>query len=373
MHVRPSTWRLRLQALGAALLLLAGTGLAAAAAPVPAALQVRLSRPSAALPDAARQVVVQGRAPAHCVPALGSVGLDGADLSIELVSPATGCDPRRQVGFALAVDPRAAAGLPFLPDRVLRVRLFARASGPAELVAFRLLDATLTGSASVPENGFWWSQAGADGTPVSAGTGASFEWQGGQLAVGLFGFSEAGAPTWAFGSTRAAGRTASVALVELAGGDPAFAPTGSQPSAQAGPRLEIEFLSPITARAWLVRQEDGRDVEVRPLLLARSRFDDGPVGSSWSGRWVLVGEEATQPRLFEFGEPSSQDADSFQLGDVAGHARLGCRVDATSRQPDLCTLSRDGLPLADFDEVGLDRLDGRDKSGQAVQLVRVPR
>ncbi|MBN8726820.1 MAG: hypothetical protein J0H15_03850 [Xanthomonadales bacterium] len=368
----PSTLRRSLWAWCAALLLLAAASLPAAALPAAGSLQVRLARPSAALPDAARQVVVQGRAPAHCAPAIGSVGLDGADLSIELVSPQTGCDARRLVGFALAVDPRAAAGLPFLPERVLRVRLFARGSGPAELVAFRLLDASPAGAASVPENGFWWSQPGPGGAPASPGTGASFEWQGGQLAVGLFGFSDSGAATWSFGSARSVGRTASVALVELADGDPAFAPAGSQPSAEAGPRLEIEFLSPISARAWLVRQEDGRDVEVRPLTLARSRFDEGPAGTAWSGRWVLVGDETAPPRLFEFGGPRSQDADSFHL-DAADGASLECRLAAATRQPDLCTLTADGLSLADFDEVGLDRLGGRDPGGQAVRLVRVPR
>jgi len=372
MYVPASTSRRRLLARIAALLLFAGIGLPAAAEPVPASLAVALARPSAAFPDTASQVVVRGRAPLHCAPVIGNVGLDGANLSIELVSPEAGCDTRQLAGFALAVDPRAAGGLPFLPERVLRVRIFARDSGPAELVAFRLLDASRSGPASIPENGFWWSQPGNGATP-SPGTGASFEWQGGQLVVGLFGFSDTGAATWSFGSARSVGRTASVTLVELAGGDPPFAPTGNPPSAEVGPRLELEFLSPISARAWLVRQEDGRDVEVRPLSLARSRFDDAPPGAAWSGRWVLVGDDTAQPpRTFELGDPGSQDADRFHL-DASDGTRLECRLAAATRQPDLCTLNAGGQALADFDEVGLDRLGGRDQDGRAIRLLRVPR
>ena len=366
----------------AALLRFAGAACAAAlfaSAPAYAAdlrlpsAQVRIDPGTASASQMPRQISVYGRAPARCAPTVAGVSLDGADLDIELKVPQTGCNERRSVPFNLRIDPVASAGMPILPGQVYRARIYAQDRGSSPLIAFQLLDTTAPGAAAVPENGFWWSQTGKDSGPASPGTGANIEWQDGQLAVGLFGFADSGAPTWSFGSTPLHGRIATVSLVQLADGDPPFAPTGSQPSAEYGPRLEIEFLTPTSARAWLVRHEAGRDLEVRALNLARSRFASGPVGTAWSGQWVLVADDNGAPRLFEFAEPSSQDAETFHLADPGNDARLDCRLAAGSQQPGLCTLSAAAVTLADFDQVGLDRLSGRSNDGARVKLIRVAR
>lgn len=329
--------------------------------------------PTASTAHIARQLNVYGRAPARCAPAIAGVTLDGTDLAIELSSPQTGCDGKRTLPFNLRIDPATSAGVPLLPGQVYRARVYAQSGGVAQLIAFHLIDTNSPASAPIPESGFWWSQAGKDSGPASAGTGASMEWQDGQLAVGLFGFAPTGAPTWSFGSTRLLGRTANVALVQLANGDTPFAATGNQPSAEYGPRLEIEFLSPTRARAWIVRHEDSRDLEVRAINLSRTQFATGSAGTAWSGQWVLVADDNDTPRLFEFAEPSSQDAESFHLADAANDASLDCRLAEDSQHPGVCTLSAAAVPLADFDQVGLDRLSGRSNNGARVKLIRVPR
>ncbi|MEO5558372.1 MAG: hypothetical protein ABIO49_01495 [Dokdonella sp.] len=241
-------------------------------------------------------------------------------------------------------------------------------SAAATLAAFHLLDTNSAVSAPTPENGFWWSEAGE-----AAGSSASLELQDGQLAVGFFGFADSGLPTWYFGTARPNGRIASVPLVQLANGDPMFAPIGNKPTAAAGPRLEIEFVSPTQARAWLVRSEGGRDVQVRPLLLARSQFATGAPGTSWSGQWVLVPDDKGPPRVFEFADPSSQDAETFHLSDAGNDATLDCRLGSASRRPEVCTLSTNATPIADFDQIGLDHLTGRGSDGARMKLVRIPR
>ena len=317
---------------------------------------------------------LDGAAPERCLPTLGQATLDGVDLSLTLTAPASGCANQRATAFNLFVDPAQSAGLPLLPGQVYRVRVYAaNPGGRAALIAFDLLDTSTPGPAPAPENGFWWSEAGPGG-PASAGTGISLEAQGNQLAIGLFGFANSGAATWAFGSAQRKGRIADVSLVQLANGDPPFAPSGSQPQAAAGPRLALEFVSPTRARAWLVRSEGGRDVEVRALTLARSRFADGQTGSAWSGPWVLVADDGSAPRAFDFAASGSRDAETFHLADAGEDAQLDCRLAAGSRHPDLCTLSAAGTVLADFDQVGLDRLSGRSSAnGARVQLMRVPR
>lgn len=357
-------------ACAAALFACAGAG---AAEPLLPTAQVRIDPATASTSQMPRQLNVFGRAPAKCAPTIGGVTLDGVDLAIELSSPQTACDGARTIPFNLRIDPVVSAGVPILPGQVYRVRVYAQGGGGSQLLAFHLLDTYAAAAAIAPENGFWWSQAGKDSGPASLGTGASVEYQDGQLALGLFGFATSGAPTWSFGSTRLQGRVANLALVQLANGDPPFAPTGSQPSAEYGPRLELEFLSPTRARAWLVRHDAGRDLEVRALNLARSPFATGPIGTAWSGQWVLVADDNGAPRLFEFAEASSQDAETFHLADAGNDASLDCRLAEGTQQPGMCTLSAATVPLADFDQVGLDRLSGRSNDGARVKLIRVPR
>jgi hypothetical protein len=352
-----------------ACLALSSTAFAQVATP----LRVRLEAGSPLSPHATR-IGIFGQTQANCAPNVERVTLDGLDLTIELHVPQSGCGAAGTASFSLHVDPAAKAGAPILPGQVYRVRVFSDAGGVSQLVAFRAID---TGGNSsngpTPESGFWWSETTAEAGPGSRGTGISLEAQDDRIALSLFGFADTGNAAWYFGSTRLKGRVAVVPLVELDNGDPLFAPTGSQPEAQAGPRIEVEFVSPTRARAWLVRSENGRDTAVRTLSLSRSRFAPGDVGANWNGRWVLVADDESAPRQFEFAAPTRQDADTFHLVDADSGANLDCRSTVAGALPDLCTLSIGASVLADFDQIGLDHLDGRGKLGAAAKLVRVPR
>ncbi|MFI4968840.1 MAG: hypothetical protein ACHP7D_01450 [Lysobacterales bacterium] len=355
-----------------ALILFASAGYAAEPGLSP--LQITLqAAPTGGVAGPAQQIVVSGRAPARCAPELARVNLDGTDLNIRLKTPHTACDAQHMLPFALRIDPARDAGMPLLPGQVYRTRVYSGDDGGAHLLAFHLLDTSARASAPLPESGFWWSEASAEAGAASAATGLSIEAQDGKIAIGLLGFADNGAATWSFGSGPSGGRTAVVSMVQLANGDPTFTPTGARPSAQAGPRLEIEFVSPTRARAWLVRSDAGRDVEVRVLSIARSRFSTGPLGSEWSGQWVLVPDDNGAPRMFEFADPSSLDAENFHLDDAGNGAALDCRVAHGTQHPELCTLSVAATTLADFDQIGLDHLSGRDGGGVRVQLLRVPR
>ncbi|MBO9662369.1 hypothetical protein [Dokdonella sp.] len=319
------------------------------------------------------RIAVVGRALAGCAPQLDRAVLDGNDLSIALKkSPQNNC-AKAWVPFYLRVDAAANAIAPLPPGQVYRIRVYSTDHGTTSLLAFALLDANTANAAPTPESGLWWSEASTDTGAASAGNGASIELQDGRLAVSLLGFGETGAATWYFGTAQPKGRVARVPLLQLANGDPPFAPLGNQPSAQPGPRIELEFLSPSRARAYLVRNDGGRDVEVRALTLSRSRFANGPVSANWTGQWVLVPDDGGAPRSFEFAAAGSQDSENFHLTDATGDARLDCRLENGTDHPDLCTLSAAAAVLADFDQVGLDHLAGRTSGGARVTLMRVPR
>ena len=344
----------------------------AAGAADQAPLRVRLETATSLSSRQPTTIVIYGRAAANCVPTIAHVSAEGVDVSVELHASRTGCDAAHQTPFVLHVDTAASAGTPLLPGQVYRLRIYSDAGGSSALVAFRLIDTGL-GASAAPENGFWWSQASQEAGPASRSTGISLESQGDQIAISLYGFADSGNATWYFGSARLRGRTAVVPLLELGNGDPLFSPTGSEPTAQSGPRLEIEFLAPTRARAWLVQQQNGLDTAVRILSLSRTRFASGEAGASWNGRWVLVTDDGNAPRQFDFSTPTRQDSGAFHLVDGASDASLDCRSNGADGLPDLCTLSVGAAVIADFDRIGLDHLDGQRGDGAGARLVRASR
>lgn len=342
---------------------------AAAISPNATVSHVALRAPANAL--STPKIGIDGDAPAGCLPKVSQVLLDGSDLSIALTASATGCKSRH-LPFHLDVDPNAAGTAGALPEGAYRVRVYQGAGATTRLVAFALIDTSSGMAAPTPENGFWWTQATSDNTAVP-GTGMSLEFQDNQIAASLLGFTPTGAPTWYFGSAALSGRVAHVPLVQLGKGEEWFAALGSQPEVQAGPRLEIEFLSPTRAEAYLVRSDDAGTVQTRSLTLSRSAFTTGPAGSPWIGRWVLVPEDGGGSRVFDFSAPTSRDAESFRLTDAANDAALDCRFAAGTQQADACTLTTATTVVADFDQVGFDRFTGRGANGAPVQMLRVSR
>ena len=324
------------------------------------------------LSTGAARIGIDGSAPAACVPRVEGVTVDGADISVVLTSAATGCKTNRLVPFHLKADAASTTGSHALPAQVYRVRVYAGSGASPRLAAFALIDASAPSLAPVPESGFWWTQPDANGA-AAAGTGMSLELQDNQLAASLLGFTDAGSSAWYFGSATLAGRVARIPLVQLANGEEWFSALGTQPDVQPGPRLEIEFMSPARARAYLVRNDGQNDVQVRILTLARSAFATGPAGASWVGRWVLVPEDGGATRLFDFAAPSHRDADTFRLVDAANDASLDCRMIAGTQQADACTLTTSAATIADFDQVGYDHFAGHGANGAPVQLLRVPR
>lgn len=308
---------------------------------------------------------VSGRAPAQCPPALESIEADGLDLDIGLSLPASGCHAERQEPFRLRIDP-AAAGQLLLPGQTYRVRVHLGRAPARRLIAFRLLDTRDRSSTPLrPESGFWWLDSDA-GVQQPAGTGLAIEAQGAQLAASLFGFDPGGRATWHFGSARLEGRVAHLDLVGLeAGGDKLQAP-----ASHPGPRLELEFLSPMRVRAWLVDSTDGQDTAVYPLNLRRKPFAAGTGGHSWTGAWLLVPEDEARPRRFDFHQ-LRETGTGWELTDRARDARVSCRLRAAL--PESCTLTSGSLRLAEFDLIGLDRMDGLGNEARPVMLLRLPR
>lgn len=336
-------------------------------------LRIRLASAEPQSGSAAESITFElaGQAWMQCVPSLTGAAIAGSDVDVRLHWPSTACIETRTTRFTLTANFAALTGASLPRGQVYRLRVFDQ---DGNLLAFRLFETDRSRSWPAPENGFWWPQA-ADGSamPVAIGSGVAIESQGMQLAVNAFGYGDLGNPVWYFGGTRQNGRVASVPLVELRGGESLFSAGNSQPKAEPGPRLEIEFLSSSQARAWLVQGDRGWDRQVRELRLGRTAFARSiDPAVQLGGRWVLVSSGESPPRQFDFATGWGPTGNDFRLTDPNANAELSCRTGPAQHAADLCSLTVGGAWLADFDRIGLDRLGGHGSDGAAVQLLRIP-
>lgn len=345
----------------------------AAGAPASAIVRVRVGSLASASKATQDSVVFEltGSSPARCAPSVSTAAVIGTDVDVRLRFPATACTENRLVPFVLSADAASITGTPLPRGPVYHVSVH---DEDGNLLAFHVLETDALKNSPTPENGFWWPLPNdASGAPVAAGSGVGIEAQGSQLAINVFGFEDTGVPVWYFAGARQSGRVASASLVELQQGDGLFATNGKHPIAQAGPRIELEFLSSSEARAWLVDNNGNRDTSVREIRLSRTSFArNASAASRLAGRWVLVSEAEAAPRQFNFAEQPTPTANGVSLGDADADANLACRVDASTQTATLCSLNVGGTLLADFDRIGLDRLTGRAGDGTSVQLLRVP-
>jgi hypothetical protein len=361
----------------AALLLGAfGASLAAASGTHDNDIHLRLASASPYPVQWAADLVIEGTWGSSCLPSVTRTSLVDDRIDIQLHSAASHC-AATPTPFQIKVNPARDSGLRQLALGVYQVRLFLqKGDGNSSLVAFRLLLSGGNDTRSLPESGFWWSVPVLDDGPALAGNGLSIEQQGDKLAVTWLSY-EAGNPVWYFGSTTMPGNIAHVELLRMIGGGEAFSGPNAAPAAEPGLSLNLQFLSPSHANAWLTRAPSpgSESIEVQTLNLLRLPFESGHPGANWQGEWAFVVDNAAEARIVNLANLATADAESFRVSDSLGSVSLHCRLDSIGEHPlpAFCTLSDGASILADFDQVGLDRLSGLTPDGNRVRLVRLPR
>ncbi len=362
--------------LAALLLALSECVLASPSLAEDAYLDMRLVAASDLAPQWPPDLVISGIWSDACLPSVQRSRLAGQDLDIYLRSEKQVC-AQVQTPFELKLNPARLAGRSQLALGVYRVRLFlAHDNGSNQLIAFRLLRSGGEDRRARPESGFWWSIATANNIPALPGNGLSIEQQGDTLAVTWLSY-ESGAPTWYFGSQSMPGRIARIELSRMVGGAEAFSGPNSAPGIEPGLALNIEFVGPAHANAWLVRGQPGstRSIEIQDLNLVRLPFAAGNPGKDWQGQWALiVGDEPTA-RIIDLTTAETADAETFRIRDRLGSINLQCRLEDMDGHAIAasCSLIDGASLLADFDQVGRDRLSGQNADGMPVRLVRLPR
>ena len=352
------------------------SALAIQSGPEDSDLDMRLVAASEFAPQWPPDLIIEGTWSDACLPSLLRTRVVDFDIDIYLRSNEHTCAEVR-TAFQLKLNPAREAGHKQLDLGIYRVRLFlAHDKGSNDLIAFRLLRSGGDDRRPRPESGFWWSVPTANNIPALSGNGVSIEQQGDTLAVTWLSY-ESGSPVWYFGSQTMSGKIARIALSRMIGGGEAFAGPNATPQIEPGLALNIEFLTPAHAAAWLVRGQpsSSRTIEVQDLNLVRLPFEGGNPGKSWQGEWALIVGNAGEARIIELTKPEMADAETFRVSDPLGSINLQCRLDDVGKHSiaSFCTLTDGASVLGDFDQVGLDRLSGQNADGLPVRLVRLPR
>ncbi|HET9033445.1 MAG TPA: hypothetical protein VFN25_11130, partial [Dokdonella sp.] len=215
-------------------------------------IQVRLESASEFAPQWPPDLIIEGLWSSTCLPRIVDTRVVGLHIDIQLNVDAKRCTAA-STPFQLKVNPAREAGLPQLPLGVFQVRMFLRhGSGSNELIAFRLLRSGGIDARPHPENGFWWSIPTLDDSPALNGNGLSVEQQGENLAITWLSY-EGGRPVWYFGSTPMRGSIARIELLRMIGGGEAFSGPNAAPGIEPGLSMNLQFLSPLHATAWLVQ------------------------------------------------------------------------------------------------------------------------
>jgi hypothetical protein len=364
--------------LAAAALAAGGAGPTVRAAGVEPPIETTIS--AFARADGAPQLRLRGTWPTPCMPSVESATLTDRDVRIALRSNKPLC-ARIPVPFDITVDPVAQLGRTLAPG-VYRVSLYTAHTSvaPQELRDFELVE---VGSVSAvrAESGFWWPDASRESGAAAAGTGVSFEIHGNTLATALFGFAGLGEQAWYFGTGALGARTARLELIGLHGGSPLMEEAKAAGlTADDNVTLRVEFESNARATVWLGRYEQSDDrfrLRLRPISLVRRPLTSFSGSRNWEGEWVLLRESAARAPMAERLKLVAQIMPDFQSYVLSGDGyTLRCARDRSTAlaPPEHCLLETSTSELiAEFDSVGINRLDGRAPDGTRVQLLRVDR
>lgn len=349
----------------------------AASAQAGQSIQISLEQPSLHALQLPPSLRISGQWDDSCPPQLLGSTIEPPYIDIVLHAASGACTTARRT-FSIGVNPALNAGLKTLPGGIYETRVWLeRGNGARDLIAFNVIDAGPVSEAALPENGFWWSTTGSDHRQNLLGSGVNLERQGDQLAITLLAWDH-GVPTWYFGNTRLHGATASVPLLRMRDGDEPFLPSGGVPMVEAGPQLDLQFIGPAQARAWLSqsRTDSGHGIQLHEWNLARIPFQSGEPGAALSGRWILQRNDSKVAHVFDFTLARGSDTNAFTLSESDSDIILVCRLaeDVNNDMPASCSLRQDDAELAGFDRIGLDRLNGHTTlDQQPVQLLRIPR
>lgn len=301
--------------------------------------------------------------PGGCEPQDIEVTVTGPDVLIRGWLPQEGCGgaviPAR---IDLPAD-QPVARLSFVEQR--------RPLAEERLVEFILIP--LTAEQTRPESGLWWGEDGGLYETRGPGTAMSLDIQGNRLAATINVYHPDGQPVWYFSAGEYTGLTFDAPMHGFTQGQTLFGDYRRPSQAVEVGRLQLEFRSPGQATAWLTapNQTDG-GLDLQPVSLVRFDFQETESPDRLSGRWILVRLDDLSQELVL--SPPTLRGKRWEYVDLVEGLILACDYvpDRPRSLPETCALEQaDGRWIAEFGQVGLDRMSGNDRLENAAYAFRL--
>lgn len=246
-----------------------------------------------------------------------------------------------------------------------------------KLLAFALVPVTPVGKRPIlPESGQWSFESGGPYATSGSGVGFNIERQDQTIVNVSTLYGSDGSPEWYINSGKLVANTLHSELFSVNGGQSLFGAYKPVKEVQYNGNVHLEFNSPVHGTAWYTQPIDEgllSGLKLMPISITRFNFGFGAGAGALSTRWALVGEGASTIESKTLTLTNAANASNTAWSYVSGEFRLNCDL-YTARPallPKSCSLTKNGVNLAQFDQIGYSRMRGLDAAGQAVSLFRL--
>ena len=246
-----------------------------------------------------------------------------------------------------------------------------------KLLAFALVPVTPVGKRPIlPESGQWSFESGGPYATSGSGVGFNIERQDQTIVNVSTLYGSDGSPEWYINSGKLVANTLHSELFSVNGGQSLFGAYKPVKEVQYNGNVHLEFNSPVHGTAWYTQPIDEgllSGLKLMPISITRFNFGFGAGAGALSTRWALVGEGASTIESKTLALTNAANASNTAWSYVSGEFRLNCDL-YTARPallPKSCSLTKNGVNLAQFDQIGYSRMRGLDAAGQAVSLFRL--
>jgi|GEM_PF-1477124 len=321
------------------------------------------------MPGAPFEVFVQDTWPNSCVPRSATLSVSKAEIVLQATDVSAADCKAISTPYELAVKARLPVDWPSDQDAVPLLFTLRRAGSGDSNRAAKLVAIGGTPRRAA-ESGIYWNDSIGAYPNSGPGVGITLDVQGERASVMAFYYDLGGNPVWYFGNGEIVADELKLDLHLLRGGQTLLGDYRAPTDTLSAAELLIKFSSPSRFTALVsVPQGEGRALQVLSQTQSMVRFSIGygPDNLRLGGAWaVLIGADTIRLELV-----SNEAGDLVDLR--RGYA-LKCRRAQVGAEPPPrnCELSdsRDRV-VADFDQIGLERMRGLSPAGATVVAVRL--
>ncbi len=327
-------------------------------------------------------LLLTGTSPDGCGLARDSVKITGEEITVVFIRAGGSLGICTQVltpfSFPISVfDAGTAAKAGTYKVRIELAPIERNSQTVNKLLAFALVPVTPFGKRPIlPESGQWSYEEGGPHATSGSGVGFNIERQD-QVLVNISSlYGGDGSPEWYINSGTLVANTLSSELFSVNGGQSLFGAYKPVKEVQYSGNVHLEFNSPVHGTAWFTQPIDEgliSGLKLMPISIARFSFGFGVGARALTTRWALVGEGASaiQGSTLLLADIANPGNTAWRY--VSGDYQLNCELYAArpALLPKSCSLTKSGVSVANFDQIGYSRMRGSDAAGLSVSMFRL--